>query len=404
VAAGAYRVWPLDKDGNFLLPLSKINAGNDATRALSAKVITPKEVEPLQNEAERAPPSVQAPVGSPTTMPIEKADDRPSIEAPHAEADKAGARDRTGNGDNGGNGDAKEPIATKTKAPASDADAASSVDANAQELTADSIAPDPATPTAVDIYFGILDSSQPPPKDQADLQDKVQKVLRAVQLLYRGTDAESSRNQRQFRSCYVRLYRLAQLGLEGKNVSPEAAGAALSSVTADLIDDEAGNVKRTHLRVLGCDGLVLGACCMAIYLFLRLTSAYWTQLNSFLVTIGIQSVLLANFMLLLVGCFLGVWLSYGIRTTTFTLSDLTVTDADRLTPLIRLIFAGSLAVILGIVLVIPLVEVTLGKISVTDIATRPMLAFIVGCFCGISELALPNAVAKRASDFIENIK
>jgi hypothetical protein len=269
----------------------------------------------------------------------------------------------------------------------------------------DLVAPDPSRPEAFDIYFGVKQSiKDPPPKDQVDLQDKVQRILRTVQLLYSGTDAKSERNQIQFRSYYVRLYRLAQLGLEGAIVSPDIATAALATATSDLIDDEAVNVKRTHLRILGCNAAIASAGCLLLYVLLRLTSSYWTTINRFLASMGIQSSLLANFMLLLMGCFLGVWLSYGIRTTTFTLNDLTVTDSDRLTPVIRLIFAGSLTVILGIVFTIPLVEITIGKMPVTNIATYPMLAFVVGCFCGVSELALPSAVSKRASDFIQSIK
>ena len=121
-------------------------------------------------------------------------------------------------------------------------------------------------------------------------------------------------------------------------------------------------------------------------------------------TVLIEPVLMANFMLLWVGCFLGVWLSYGIRTTSFTLSDLTITDSDRLTPAIRLVFAGTLTMILGIIFAFPILEIKIGNFPITDFNTQPMLAFLLGCFCGISELVLPTTVAKRASDFISNIK
>ena len=57
-------------------------------------------------------------------------------------------------------------------------------------------------------------------------------------------------------------------------------------------------------------------------------------------------------------------------------------------------------VMLGISFVLGFIEIKIGSFPITDIATRPMLAFIVGVFCGISELALPGSVAKRASDFI----
>ena len=263
--------------------------------------------------------------------------------------------------------------------------------------------PDPSNPAAYDIYFGVKTDATPP-KDQIDLQDKVQRVLRTVQVLYRKTDSESERNTTQFRIYYVRLYRLAQLGLEGSNVAPDIATAALESTTSDLIDDEAATVKRTHLRILGRNAATASALYLLVYILMRLIAFYWTSGNAFLFHMGVSTLLVANFMLLLAGCSVGVWLSYGIRTTTFKLSDLTVTDSDRLTPVIRLIFAGSLTLILGIVFAIPLVEVKIGTIPVTNIATFPMLAFVVGCFCGVSELALPAAISKRASDFIQSIK
>jgi hypothetical protein len=232
----------------------------------------------------------------------------------------------------------------------------------------------------------------------------VQRVLRTVQVLYGKTDADSERNATQFRIYYVRLYRLAQLGLEGSNVAPDIATTALESTTSDLIDDEAANVKRTHLRILGRNAATASAGYLMVYFLMRLIACYWGVGDAFLLHMGVSTLLVANFMLLLTGCSVGVWLSYGIRTTTFKLSDLTVTDSDRLTPIIRLIFAGSLTVILGIVFVIPLVDVKIGTISASNISTFPMLAFVVGCFCGVSELALPATISKRASDFIQSIK
>lgn len=300
------------------------------------------------------------------------------------------------------------PAAEAATAPA--APAAPGAEEHKPETAEDLVAPDPARPEAFDIYFGVKDLKDPPPKDQVDLQDKVQKVLRTIQVLFiTGEAAEAAkgqakaRNHAQFRSYYVRLYRLAQLGLEVNNVSPDIATVALATTISDLIDDEAVTVKRKHLRLLGRDAISVSFVCLILYILLMLTKTYWTHINSFLLTMGIQSSLAANFMLLLVGCFLGVWLSYGIRTTAFSLADLTVTDTDRLTPVIRLLFAGSLTLILGIVFAIPLVEVKIGSMSVTDIARYPMLAFVVGCFCGVSELALPTVVSKRASDFIKNI-
>lgn len=270
--------------------------------------------------------------------------------------------------------------------------------------------PDPSRSDATDIYFGLPAAlPQPPPKEQADLQLGIGKVLRAIQILFLSDGENATAAQKtKFRVYYVRLFRLAQLGLEGPGAVAGAnsvATSALASVTANLIDDEAGQVKNKHLKVLGRASFLLSLPFATCYLILRcIAKSPDGWLFKSLDHVGVVPLALANFMLLWIGCFLGVWLSYGIRTTAFTLTDLTVTDADQLVPMIRLIFAGALTMILGILFVIPLIDVKIGIQPLTAVGTEPMLAFLVGCFCGISELLLPTAVAKRANDFIASVK
>ena len=265
--------------------------------------------------------------------------------------------------------------------------------------------PDPTDEKATDIYFGVLiDAPRPIPKDQIELQQDIEKVLRTVQLIYVHSTAGSDvRRKSQFRNYYVRLFRLAQVGLEGANVSPEISKSALVTITADIIDDEASRVKNGHLKKLGVAAIALALPFILLYLIMRLTpSNSW--LANLLLSISIERVVLANFMMLWVGCFIGVWLSYGIRTSVFTLTDLTVTDSDRLQPVFRLLFAGTLTMLLGIMFILGVVQVSLGEFSLTDFSTSPMLAFFVGAFCGISELILPTTVGKHASDFINKAR
>jgi hypothetical protein len=83
-----------------------------------------------------------------------------------------------------------------------------------------------------------------------------------------------------------------------------------------------------------------------------------------------------------------------------TLSDLINVDADRLLPGIRLLFAGAFTAVLGILLVLGVVEIKVGSLSSHDLVHSPMVAFLIGTLCGVSELTLPGAVAKKASDLI----
>ena len=264
--------------------------------------------------------------------------------------------------------------------------------------------PNPAIPEAVDIYFG-LDSTapQPPPKEQIDLQGEIGKVLRTIQRLYLETSSATAvAHDEKFRIYYSRLFRLSQLGLEGPSAAPDIAKGALDVVTADLIDDEAGAVKNGHMKELGRCAALFSVPFFLLYGALRFAAD--GALAPALAKLDVNSAILANFGLLWAGCFIGVWLSYGVRTTVFSLADLTMPDSDRLVPKIRLVFAGTLTMILGISFVLGFIEIKIGSFPITDIGTRPMLAFIVGVFCGISELALPGSVAKRASDFIGKLK
>ena len=267
--------------------------------------------------------------------------------------------------------------------------------------------PDPFDDNAIEIYLGVDPAGpQPPPKDQTDLQSDVGKFRRALQLIYDPSDPKANASdKKKFRSYYVRLFTLSQVGLEGPNVATDLARGALTSLTAELIDYEAGRVKNGHMMKLGATGIWMASAFLLVYVGLRLLPST-SGMAQMLEHLSIQKNVMANFTLLWVGCFLGVWLSYGIRTSTFTLQDLTMTDSDRLFPAIRLIYAGLLTMVVGIILVLKIVEVRLGTTNITDLASDsgPMLAFVIGVFCGISELTLPTSVAKRASDFVGGLK
>lgn len=262
--------------------------------------------------------------------------------------------------------------------------------------------PDLADEHAVEIYMGVNPNGpQTVPSDQAALQADMDKVLRTLHALYKPSDAQSSvADKKAFRNYYVRLYSLGQLGLEGKDVATPVANDALKRLTADLIDDHAGRIKNGHLRELGKKACQLAGCFLLAFALLRLAPDKWT---GYLRWLDLDPMVLSNFMLLWAGCFLGVWLSYGVRKSSFTLQDLTVSDSDRLTPLVRLIFAGFLTMLIGLLFVLGLVEVKIGAYPITDIGSRAMLAITIGIFCGLSELVLPTTLAKRASDFIGKV-
>ena len=256
--------------------------------------------------------------------------------------------------------------------------------------------PDPGNPLAVNLLFGLPNATEPPPKDQSALQIEIAKVLRTCRRLY--LDANPARPAK-FRIYYTRLFRLAQLGLQGDTPQPEVAVTALATVIADLIDDEAGAIKNGYLVKLGRYVCLYSAVPLALYALLHVLPVEWTRAG--LERMKVDLNLLSCFLLLWIGCFAGVWLSYGIRKTQFSLADLTNSDQDRLAPHIRLLFAGLLTMLIGILIAFGLIDLSIGTVALSDITEWPLLAFMVGAFCGISELSLPVSISNRASTIIK---
>jgi len=110
---------------------------------------------------------------------------------------------------------------------------------------------------------------------------------------------------------------------------------------------------------------------------------------------------LSAFCALWVGCMGGVWVSFGIRKTQMSFQDLSIPDADRLEPSIRLIFAGILTFFLGFALMKGAVSVEIANLKSGDIASDFVTACIFGFACGISELALPAKVSQQAARFLD---
>lgn len=254
--------------------------------------------------------------------------------------------------------------------------------------------PNPSAPEAVDIYFGLRASGGPPTKEQNDLQAAIEQVLAAVRALYiKGGVPEPS-----FRLFYVRLFRLAQLGLE-VNPMPDIAQASLSQVIDDLINAEGARVKNSHLTKLGTRAATLGGVFLILYAAISLAapSAVFSSLK-------IDPVVAQSFLLLWTGCCGGVWLSYAIRTSTLTLRDLVVTDDDRLLPITRLVFAGSLTMILGLLLALGFVDARIGGQSLAAFTHEPTKALLLGLFCGVSEHLLPSMIGRRANDLLSKFQ
>jgi len=247
---------------------------------------------------------------------------------------------------------------------------------------------------AISIHFEIDTSLADYPADQLDLKREIESVLQAVQTLY--LDRNRVPTSERFGGYLAGLHQIALLGLVGSNAQPKVASHALAGMVTELLDTEGTALKQRGLSTLASLAFRFSFVLLLLYFMLRVghASKAFAGLGS---TLGIDPLILANFCLLWVGCFLGVVLSYGIRKTSLQLADFLRSDADRLLPGTRLLFAGALTMLIGMLLFFGAVEIKLGSFTTADLAAFPMAAFLIGAVCGISELALPNFLSERAA-------
>jgi len=103
------------------------------------------------------------------------------------------------------------------------------------------------------------------------------------------------------------------------------------------------------------------------------------------------------------GTMIGTWLSFGIRRAKITFKDLGAMEDDMVEPAIRLIFTGLIAVTIGFIFICGMVTVSVGSLSSVQLLEQGRSALLIGMLLGVSELALPSALTRRASQFVSGI-
>jgi len=221
------------------------------------------------------------------------------------------------------------------------------------------------------------------PDIQLTVRDDVDRALTVLRMLFPEGDP---RFEEYFRS----LLSLAQVGLVGPVAQPQLAARALVALKDSITAQEGGRVKNAYMKSLGLAALACGGPVLVTALAMQVI---WPQFAVF-----------RNFLFLATGCMVGVWLSFGTRKVILQFSDLSALEQDRLEPVVRLFFAGFLAVMIGLLFYLKIVEVKLGSVSSADFFNRSDLALLVGALCGLSEQALPSRLAQQAETLLKSGK
>lgn len=272
---------------------------------------------------------------------------------------------------------------------------------------------DPTQPEARDIVFDLQlrEGGPQPTKDEMDMYAAIGRVHDVLTELY---PASVDGSEKRFRQHFVSLFYLARLALEGDSLDRgktrggrlglELARNELKRIEDELIDDEEGRIKNQHLRELARWGAWFSAPLALAYLVLQ-TSAPGDLLHRLLSALQIYPSVMANYLLLWVGCFIGVGLSYAYRKPKLGLEDLVRLDTDRLNVPTRLVLAGLSTMLLVMLSAFGVFDITIGaasKLSSLSVDGKgsAMLAFAVGAICGISELALSGALSSKLKSVI----
>jgi hypothetical protein len=253
----------------------------------------------------------------------------------------------------------------------------------------------PADSKARTLRFAINPSVKEPPKDQLELKQGVESALSAIRRLY-----PDPANEKDFRSYFVQLAGAAQVGLVGSPAYPDVGKLALAGIVSDLIDHEGGRIKNKHLRDLAVQSAWLSAPLLISYCLICVIGSPKSGLEKLLKSLYIVPITASSFLVMLVGCFLGVTLSYAARTTTLTLADLLAPDTERLRPIVRLLVSAGWAVIIGYFLSLEVVVFQVGDVTTRVFGFQPSLAFLLGAMCGLSNLTLPGSVLKKVNELL----
>lgn len=243
---------------------------------------------------------------------------------------------------------------------------------------------------ADDIVFSVKPDISQVSELQQKLHLEIEKTLVIVRKLFEKTPLE-------LEQYFSQLLTLAQAGLVPENAQPAISLNALQQLKNEIIDKKSGEVKNSYFKTLGLRALYLGIPPLVLALILKLLNYIYPNIDS----LSNLSVF-ANFIFVWCSSLLGIWISFGARKTVLTFEELTTIEEDRLEPVMRMIFAGSISLIFSLLFYKQAITINFGTVSSKDISTDVFIAMIFGVSLGLSEQILGKKITKKAASLFDN--
>lgn len=247
-----------------------------------------------------------------------------------------------------------------------------------------------------EIIFDVTGELIPIPPQQLKLKAEIEATLTTLQAIFPNVDADEKPKtltapQRRFSAYQTKLVGIAQTGLQTP-ADPESSRLWLESFQSDVVLQEGPRIKNGYMKSLGIAAAGLAVVAALIYLALRNNPHVSELLYAY-----------RNLFVMWVGTMVGAWLSFGIRRPNIRFKDLGAPEDDMVQPLIRLIFTGFVALTIAFIFVCKMVNVNVGGLNSADLLSHGSSALLIGMLFGVSEQALPGALARRASQFVSDV-
>lgn len=102
----------------------------------------------------------------------------------------------------------------------------------------------------------------------------------------------------------------------------------------------------------------------------------------------------------LLGAGLGAWISYAQRSMNDDFASLQALASDTVSPRVRAAFVFACSLVGLLLFEVQLVTLKIGNLDTTRILDEFAAPLLVGIFFGLAERALPEALTRRAQDFV----
>jgi hypothetical protein len=247
-----------------------------------------------------------------------------------------------------------------------------------------------------EILFEGTSELFPIPPDQLSLKADIETTMMTLKTILPDKNEETTPRpmtpiQRRYLAYQIKLLGIAQTGLQTP-ADPNSARLSLEALHADILLREGPRVKNSYMMHLGVAAAALAAVSAVLYLVLRnnLQASYLLYAYR-------------NLFVLLTGTMIGTWLSFGLRRPRIVFKDLSALEEDMMEPAVRLIFTGLIAIAIAFVFATEMVNINIGGLNSARLLDKGSSALLIGMLLGVSELALPGVLTRRASQFVSEV-